>query len=118
MRIKLDENIPVGELMPPWGHMDVDTVATEGLTGQDDSTIFEAAQKEGRLLITQDLDFSDIRRFAPGAHAGILLLRLGNPSRRELAARLDQIFRFEDIETWKGCFVVATDSKLRVRRPA
>lgn len=117
MKIKLDKNIPVGEPIPAWGKLDVDTVADEGLAGADDVTVFEAAQREGRFLITQDLDFSDVRRFTPGTHAGLLLLRLRDPSRRALQERLEVIFRYEDIESWSGCFVVATDSKIRIRRP-
>jgi predicted nuclease of predicted toxin-antitoxin system len=117
VKIKLDENIPVGQPTPFWASMDVDTVADEGLTGADDRTVFEAAQREGRFLITQDLDFSDIRRFTPGTHAGLLLLRLRDPSRRALQERLEVIFSYEDVDSWPGCFVVATDSKIRIRRP-
>lgn len=117
MKIKLDENIPDPGVFAPWGLMDVDTAVQEGLAGKDDETVFEAAQREGRFLITQDLDFSDIRRFLPGTHAGLLLLRLRNPSRSLLIERLEAIFRYEDIESWERCFVVATDSKIRVRRP-
>jgi predicted nuclease of predicted toxin-antitoxin system len=69
------------------------------------------------FFATQDLDFSDLRRFAPGTHHGILLLRLQNPTRRELDARIRAIFETEDIEAWIGCFVVATDHKIRIRRP-
>jgi hypothetical protein len=34
------------------------------------------AQRAGRFLVTQDLDFSDVRRFEPGSHHGLLLVRL------------------------------------------
>ncbi|HEY1628461.1 MAG TPA: DUF5615 family PIN-like protein [Tepidisphaeraceae bacterium] len=67
MKIKLDENMPASlvETLSAFGH-DVDTAQDEGLAGKDDNSIFAAAQAASRLLITQDLDFSDIRRFAPG----------------------------------------------------
>jgi hypothetical protein len=35
-----------------------------------------------------------------------------------LADRLRMLFVTEPIEEWKGCFVVATEHKLRVLRPA
>jgi predicted nuclease of predicted toxin-antitoxin system len=38
--------------------MNVQTVGEEGLTGRADADIWQAAQREGRILITQDLDFS------------------------------------------------------------
>ena len=113
MRVKLDENLPVGLDLGE----DVDTVQDEGLCGASDDAIWAAAQQEGRMLITQDLDFSDLRRDAPGEHHGLVLIRLSNPSRRQLAARLLEIFDSGEPETWKGAFVVVTDLKTRVRLP-
>ena len=96
---------------------DVETVGEEGLTGRADADVWQAAQSEGRLLITQDLDFSDTRKFQPGTHHGIVLIRLQSPSRQNLIARTSELFEAEDITAWTGCFVVATERKIRVRRP-
>src|SRR5579859_1547164 len=74
--------------------------------------------KEGRFLITQDLDFSDIRQFIPGTHCGILLVRLHSPSRRNLIDRVTGLFQKENVEQWARCFVVVTDRKVRVLRPS
>ena len=118
MRIKLDENLPavlVGELAN-LGH-DVDSVPGEKLASRPDAEIWPAAQRTRRFLITQDLDFSDIRQFAPGTHCGLLLVRLAQPGRQALAQRVRTMFEKEDVETWRRCFVVATDRKIRVRRP-
>ena len=119
MRIKLDENLPsqLASRLNELGH-DVQTVGEEGLSGKPDSLIWEAAQREARFVITQDMDFSDTRRFAPGSHHGILLVRLREPSRWALIHRVDDIFRKEDVTQWLRCFIVATDRKVRVRRPA
>ncbi|MBV9265733.1 MAG: DUF5615 family PIN-like protein [Acidobacteriaceae bacterium] len=119
MKIKLDENLPerlVPELVS-LGH-DTDTVHAEHLDGRDDNDIWQAAQSGGRLLITQDLDFSDMRRFVPGTHAGLLLVRLAQPGRDALVARVAALFATEPVEDWRGCLIVATDHKLRVRRPS
>ena len=75
------------------------------------------AQSEERFVITQDLDFSDIRKFAPGSHAGLLLVRRSSPGREALRVRVKILFENEDVSAWSGCFVVATDRKLRVSRP-
>jgi predicted nuclease of predicted toxin-antitoxin system len=118
VKIKLDENLPaelVGALAS-LGH-DVHSTPMELLEGQPDPQIWAVAQTEERFLITQDLDFSDIRSFAPGTHHGLLLVRLSNPSRRALVARLKTVFATEDVPSWSRCFVVATDRKVRVRRP-
>jgi hypothetical protein len=58
-----------------------------------------------------------VRRYAPGTHAGLLLIRLSEPNRRILEAYVAGLFRDEPVETWAGCLVVATDAKVRVRQP-
>jgi predicted nuclease of predicted toxin-antitoxin system len=117
MRIKLDENLPTGlsPLLRTLGH-DVSTVEDEGLSGKVDFDIWQAVQTEGRFLITQDLDFSDLRRFAPGTHQGILLVRLHSPSRRSLSERIMAVFAAEAVETWRECFVIVSSRKIRVIR--
>jgi predicted nuclease of predicted toxin-antitoxin system len=66
MKIKLDENLPLrlATLLKDLGH-DVHTLHDELLLGHADTEIWGATQKESRFLITQDLDFSDLRQFAP-----------------------------------------------------
>jgi predicted nuclease of predicted toxin-antitoxin system len=117
MKIKLDENLPLhlATLLKDIGH-DVHAVQDELLVGHSDSEIWEAAQKESRFLITQDLDFSDSRKFVPGSHHGILLLRLHSPNRRNLVERIVELFEKEDVGEWAGCFVVATERKIRIVR--
>jgi predicted nuclease of predicted toxin-antitoxin system len=119
MKIKLDENLP-SLLAPRLAAMrhDVHTVVEEGLAGKADPVVWQAAQSEGRFLITQDMDFSNAKRLAPGTHHGILLIRLQNPSWRAIVARVADLFAYEDVTQWARCFVVATESKVRVRRPA
>lgn len=118
MRIKLDENLPLrlALRLRELGH-DVHTPNDEGLRSAPDDAIWEAAQREERFLITQDLDFSDARRFAPGTHQGLLLVRLKEPRRRSLVDRVLTLFREEEVSGWAGCLVAVTEGKLRVRRP-
>ncbi len=89
MKVKLDENIPVrlaGELANLG--RDVDTVASEGLKGRPDGDVWIAATREERFLITQDLDFSDVRQFKPGTHPGLPLVRLREPGANALFSRI------------------------------
>jgi predicted nuclease of predicted toxin-antitoxin system len=118
VKIKLDENLP-GRLvreLAALGH-DVDSVRAEHLAGRSDDEVWEAAQSAERFLVTQDLDFSDLRRYTPGTHVGLLLVRLAQPGRDALVGRVVLLFTTEDVEIWKGCLVVATDHKMRVKRP-
>ena len=118
MRIKLDENLPA-RLVPvltDFGH-DVDTVPAEGIGGKDDDIVWHTAQTDRRFLVTQDLDFSDVRKYAPGTHHGLLLVRLPQPGRTALLERIASLFRTEAVDTWSRCVVIATTRKVRVRRP-
>lgn len=118
MRLKLDENLPESlvEGLIALGH-EVDSARLEGLSGQPDTTIWRAAQEAGRFLITQDLDFSDARQYAPGSHCGLMLVRLQAPGRVALSVRIVEAFRQGDASSWARCLVLLTDHKLRVRRP-
>ena len=99
MRIKLDENMPnrLIDVLTGLNH-DADSVYSERLIGRPDSTVWQAAQEADRFLITQDLDFSDVRRFAPGTHHGLLLVRLHDPGRLAVANRVELLFRTENVE--------------------
>ena len=103
MKIKLDENLPdrLVAVLTGLGH-NVDTVRTEQLTGRADPDVWSAAQAAQRFLITQDLDFSDVRRYTPGTHAGLLLVRLTRPGRNALFERVSTVFQTEKIEEWTG----------------
>jgi predicted nuclease of predicted toxin-antitoxin system len=115
MRIKLDENIPVTAKhgIQALGH-DVDTVLEEALGGRDDEAVWAASQTEARFFVTQDLDFSDLRKFRPGTHHGLMLVRLPDEEQPLLPAYLEGWFSAMEGGTWEGCFVVATPRKLRV----
>jgi predicted nuclease of predicted toxin-antitoxin system len=116
MRIRIDENLPasLAQILAEMGH-DIETVAKEGLSGLPDSVVWKTAQDERRFLITQDLDFSSTA-LGRGNHAGLLLVRLRDPGRTALLAKVSEIFETEAVEEWAGCVVVTTDRKTRVRR--
>jgi predicted nuclease of predicted toxin-antitoxin system len=118
MRILLDENLPTDliEALRRLGH-DVEHVCSLNLSGHPDPDVRALAESENRLLITQDIRFADIRTFMPGTHAGFVFVRLKKAGLRAIIARLRTVLQTEDVESWRGCFVVIGESKLRVRRP-
>ena len=118
MKIKLDENLPVRPVAVLSGLVTMSIPsAQKQLSGRADPDVWSAAQAAHRVLITQDLDFSDMRRYTPGTHAGLLLMRLTRPGRNALFERVSTVFQTEKIEDWTGCLVVATEQKIRIRRP-
>ena len=118
MKLKLDENIAesAAPRLAALG-FDVDTALGEGLGGKSDPEVWAAAQREGRFLVTHDLDFSDVRKFAPGTHHGLLLVRLPDSEQWRVGDHLVAWFSAPDVRTWKRCLVVATPNKVRVMRP-
>ncbi|CAC5344101.1 hypothetical protein PA905_45340 [Planktothrix agardhii CCAP 1459/11A] len=118
MLIKLDENMSVAhaEFLRQMGY-DCDRVTDEGLSGADDEIVWQQACAEGRFFITLDLDFSDVRRFPPGTHPGILLLRSRSRSRQYVLDVLSRVVSEQPLETLQGCLVVADEMQTRIRRP-
>jgi predicted nuclease of predicted toxin-antitoxin system len=92
LKLKIDENLPgeCAEILIDGGWQ-ADTVADEGLTGADDSVLASASRSEGRILVTLDLDFANIRAYPPAEYAGIIVLR---PKRQDKQAVLDLVHRF------------------------
>jgi hypothetical protein len=70
---------------------------------------------EERFLTTQDMDFSDIRKFAPGNHQGILFLRLHSPNQAAIISPVTDLLSNENTAASPQCFVVARTPGLCVR---
>ena len=77
MKFKTDENLPLEAASALRDFVfDIETVWDESLAGADDRTVAARACGEGRILITLDLDFANIRAYPPEQHSGIIVLRL------------------------------------------
>jgi predicted nuclease of predicted toxin-antitoxin system len=96
---------------------DVAPALDEGLGGHSDNEVWAASSSEPRFLVTQDLDFSDVRRFQPGMHEGIFLIRLPDQEPRRISDFLVASSSCPDTRSWRRCFVVAAPTKGRVLRP-
>ncbi len=89
MKFKLDENVDTRliPLVQKGGH-DVDTIRGEGLAGADDHAIYDACVRDGRILVTLDLDFSNPMRFPPGPTEGIIIVRPVRPVLPQIQATI------------------------------
>ncbi len=76
MKFKIDENLPfeIKHLLIQAGH-DALTVKDQDLTGKPDKNLAAVCLAEGRVFITSDLDFSDIRAYPPEKYPGIMVIR-------------------------------------------
>ena len=117
MRIKLDENLPfrLVRILVSLGH-ETDTVPQEGWPARMTITSGDRHKRSDAFSSRRIWTFRTCR-FAPGIHHGLLLVRLRDPGRNALVSRVRSLFQTENVEAWKGCFVVATEHKVRVRSP-
>ena len=113
MRFKLDENLPV-ELavkMRGMGH-DTDTVADEGLCGEPDPAVVEAASIADRVLLTLDKGIADARG---ERRAGVVLFRPDSAGRRAvLQFVVERISRIASMNL-AGRVTVVGPSRIRLR---
>jgi predicted nuclease of predicted toxin-antitoxin system len=80
LKVKPDENLGRRsiELFKESGH-EVSTVTEQQLGGTSDDEFIEVCRVEDRVLVTLDLDFSNVLRFPPQKYAGIVVLRVPHP---------------------------------------
>ena len=117
-RVKLDENLAQSHLALLERHgYDAEGVFEEQLSGVDDAALWATVRAEGRFFITLDLDFSDVRRFPPGTHPGILLLRPRSMSREAVTSILRRLLQSHSLADFEGGLVVADEAHTRIRRP-
>ena len=117
VRLKVDENLPsqLAGLLTELGH-DAVTVADQGWLGIADRDLWPGVQAEGRWLVTADKEFVDLRRYPPGSHAGVLLLRLAEQSRVDYLRLVETAVASLDLDNLAGAIVVVTDRGVRIRR--
>ncbi len=118
MKLKLDENLSRHLLSAP-GLLqhDVTTAAEEGLLSQPDATIAAAANGEGRMLLTLDLEFADLRKYSPGRHPGIILFRPRSFGPLAVNRFVEEFVQDTNLEQLANCVAVVDPARVRVRRP-
>jgi predicted nuclease of predicted toxin-antitoxin system len=77
LKFKVDENLPteVAGLLAHAGY-DAMSVFDQHLQGRSDAYLSSICQRENRIILTLDLDLSDIRVYPPADYPGIIVLRI------------------------------------------
>ncbi len=117
MRFKMDENLPVelADMFREAGH-DAVTALDQDLMGSRDSDLASLCKREGRVIVTFDTDFADIRTYPPGAYPGLVVFRLNSQARGrvlEIGTRLLKVLSGADIS---GQLRIVEESRIRVRQ--
>lgn len=116
MRFKLDENLPLQlkRLFTESGHAAA-TVLDEGMGGATDAEVTRVCTAEERVLVTQDLDFADIRAYPPGEYPGIVVFRLTSQTRDALLQVGAKLIETLSRSSPKGQLWIVEDLRVRIR---
>jgi predicted nuclease of predicted toxin-antitoxin system len=117
VKVKLDENMPadLAAHLRQAGH-DVVDVVQEGLGGEDDPPVLRAAANEGRILMTFDLDFADVRHYPPGTHAGIVVFRLQDQRWEALRKPVHRLLVGNSLEGLGNGLAIVDETRVRYKR--
>jgi len=117
MIVKLDEALSDLLAAPLAEHgYDAKTVRGQQWGGLKDPALWPRVQEERAFFVTADRGFADLRAYPPGTHAGILLLRPEHESLVAYLGLLRSVLDRHDLASLRGCTVVATDHRIRIRR--
>ena len=116
MRFKTDENLPVeiAALLRQQGH-DAITVGDEGLAGVADAAVAAVCQAEKRVIVTLDLDFSDIRVYPSEQYAGLVVLRLNRQDKPHVMQVIAGLIHVLANEEPKGRLWIVEEDRVRIR---
>jgi len=116
MKIKLDENMPISLafVLRSAGH-DVTTVPEQNLSGEGDPLVLETATKEGRLLMTFDVDFGDVRAYPVRSHAGVVVFRLHDQRWAVLKETAERLLTSGLLERLEHGIAIVNENRIRVR---
>lgn len=117
MRFKVDENLSP-QVMALFDRRanDLATVVEEGLGGASDEQVARISAREGRILLTLDRGFGDIRRYPPGTNPGIFVLRPSSDSLHDVADLVTSLLSTANVLDFANCTTVVEPDRIRVRR--
>ena len=96
------------------GH-DAVTVLDQLLGGAVDERLACLCRAEGRVLVTLDLDFSNIQTYPPSEHAGIIVLRLSRQDKEQVMKVVTAIIPSLLVEPLQGRLWIVDEYKIRIR---
>jgi predicted nuclease of predicted toxin-antitoxin system len=114
MKVLADENIPLSavKFLRAGGH-DVATLLDIGKTGIPDSEVVEIAEKDGRIILTLDIDFGHIYYFAKKGKVNVIVLRPSVPIPENVMKLLENFLK-SGVDP-RG-LVIVSEKKIRTLR--
>lgn len=81
-----------------------------------DTELLEIARREGRIVITADLDFPRLLALSAADGPGMILFRGGNYSDREMCGLLDRVLLMVSPEVIQSSICVVDRRRVRITR--
>jgi predicted nuclease of predicted toxin-antitoxin system len=117
MRLFVDECVYAitTQALRSWGH-DVVTAQEAGLDNHPDEELLAFAVPERRILISIDMDFSNVRHYVPADHQGIMILKVRPSVIQQVHDVLKQFLENHKEEEIHQTLVIIDRNKVRIRR--
>jgi predicted nuclease of predicted toxin-antitoxin system len=96
------------------GHEAV-TVDDQRLVGANDWHLSEVCKTEGRVFVTLDLDFADIRTYPPNEYPGLIVLRLGRQDKLHVLDVFRRMLKTIVQEPLDSRLWVVEENRIRIR---
>jgi predicted nuclease of predicted toxin-antitoxin system len=118
MRFLIDQDVYAltVRLLSGLGH-DVVTEAQLGLSQAGDVELLQAAQDQGRVLVTRDRDFGVIVfQSGQSSATGVVYLRILPTTQTAVHAELERVLNSYSEQELRGSFVVIEPGRHRIRK--
>ena len=116
MKFKIDQNLPVecASTLLAAGH-DAITVYQQQLGGAPDHQVVAVCHAEARVLITSDLDLSDITHYPPASSPGYVVYRSRRQGKASMIDLTRQLIGLLAQHELSGRLWILEHARLRIR---
>jgi predicted nuclease of predicted toxin-antitoxin system len=76
--------------------------------------VIDVCQREDRVLVTLDLDFSNILTYPPARFAGVVVLRLANQAHVTVEAAIQRMLELFSREPVTGTLWIVEERRIRI----
>lgn len=116
MQFKIDENLPIeiSDLLIDEGY-DSKSVNDQKLSGTNDDFLINLCNKEDRILVTLDTDFSNISKYPPNKYNGIIVLRPGSQAKSHVIRIFSKVIKHFSNEPLTHHLWIVDETNIRIR---
>ncbi len=115
LRFLVDENAAPQVTAYLRGQGDVCDVKEEGLFGWADDQLLTLAQREGRIVVTYDVNFAALKKLQQN-HPGIIFIRLRNMRPEAVIAALERFLMEHGQRDLSNTLATIEETRIRFRR--